>query len=148
MNPATEQALAQLRDIHAPQAISIWPLAPGWYALAGLVLALALGLYSYYRYWIKHKRYRKQALKHLEHIYQQATAEQFLQDVAELIKHTALQRDHRVAKLSGDAWQHYLAQAMPADIAKTLAVARYQQQAPFDKKAVYQATQQWIKAHQ
>jgi hypothetical protein len=30
--------LAQLRDIHHPDPISWWPLAPGWWALAVLLL--------------------------------------------------------------------------------------------------------------
>lgn len=147
MNPANAQALADLRDIHMPDAISIWPLAPGWYLLAGLMLLLLVSLYSYYHYWKKHKRYRKQALKHLSCIYREQDQTAFLHAVAELIKHTALQHDQGVAKLNGEQWQQYLAQAMPTDVATILAVARYQQQPVFDKAAIYQATQQWIKAH-
>ena len=36
------QALAGLRDIHLPEAGSIWPLAPGWWLLAAAVVALGL----------------------------------------------------------------------------------------------------------
>ncbi len=147
MNPTNAQVLADLRDIHTPDAISMWPLALGWYLLAGLILLLLVGIYSYYRYWRKHKYYRKQALKHLNRIYREQDQAAFLHAVAELIKHTALQHDQGVAKLNGEQWQQYLAQAMPTDVAKILAVARYQQQLVFDKTAIYQATQQWIKVH-
>ncbi len=38
--PPQDNPLAQLRDIHTPDPISWWPLAPGWWVL--LVLALTL----------------------------------------------------------------------------------------------------------
>lgn len=34
--------LAALKDIHLPAEIGFWPLAPGWWMLAGLLLALAV----------------------------------------------------------------------------------------------------------
>ncbi|MFG1397156.1 DUF4381 domain-containing protein [Roseixanthobacter pseudopolyaromaticivorans] len=37
-----EDPLAGLRDIHLPGQVSFWPLAPGWWMLAGLVVLLAL----------------------------------------------------------------------------------------------------------
>ncbi|MFG1464265.1 DUF4381 domain-containing protein [Xanthobacter sp. DSM 24535] len=37
-----EDPLAGLRDIHLPMPVSFWPLAPGWWMLAGLLLLLAL----------------------------------------------------------------------------------------------------------
>jgi len=41
MQPTTNP-LAQLRDIHLPDAVSWWPLAPGWWLLlAGMVLLIA-----------------------------------------------------------------------------------------------------------
>ncbi len=39
----TQDNLANhLRDIHLPEAVSFWPVAPGWWAIALLVLALGL----------------------------------------------------------------------------------------------------------
>ena len=35
--------LAELRDIHLPEAVSLWPLAPGWWLLLALIAAV-LGL--------------------------------------------------------------------------------------------------------
>ena len=43
MNPAND-ALSALRDIHLPEAVSLWPPAPGWWVAAGLVVALAVAL--------------------------------------------------------------------------------------------------------
>ncbi len=36
---ASEDPLAQLRDLHLPQAVADWPPALGWWLLAGLVLS-------------------------------------------------------------------------------------------------------------
>ena len=41
MNPATD-ALAGLRDIHLPEAVSYWPPAPGWWFVLLCVLGAAI----------------------------------------------------------------------------------------------------------
>ena len=49
-----------LRDLHLPDAIGWWPLAPGWWVLLALLLAAAvLGARAWYR------RYRRQAARRL-----------------------------------------------------------------------------------
>jgi len=63
MDPALqEQLLQQLNDIAAPNAISWWPLAPGWWLLIILVL-LSLVALAYYLY-AQHRAsaYRREAL--------------------------------------------------------------------------------------
>ncbi|MGB0719658.1 MAG: DUF4381 domain-containing protein, partial [Bdellovibrionales bacterium] len=40
----TQQLLSRLRDIRGLEDVSWWPLAPGWWILLGLVLAIVLGL--------------------------------------------------------------------------------------------------------
>ena len=45
--------LSQLRDIRGLDAISWWPLAPGWWGVAALVPALIAGLYLYRRQRLK-----------------------------------------------------------------------------------------------
>jgi len=44
MDPKLASALEGLRDIHLPPPVSIWPLAPGWWALAGLALLTAAAI--------------------------------------------------------------------------------------------------------
>ena len=69
-------ALAQLKDIHLPQAVHWWPPAPGWWLVALLVLALTIWLSRYLL-----ARYRRQffrgesqdLLKQLWTDYQQAS---------------------------------------------------------------------------
>jgi hypothetical protein len=45
MDPKLAVALEGLRDIHLPAPVSIWPLAPGWWALAAAILGLAAVIY-------------------------------------------------------------------------------------------------------
>ena len=40
INPQTQQLLSQLRDIRGLEDVSWWPLAPGWWILLGLCLAV------------------------------------------------------------------------------------------------------------
>lgn len=42
--PAGDDPLAGLRDIHLPPDVPFWPPAPGWFALAGLVVLVLLVL--------------------------------------------------------------------------------------------------------
>ena len=61
--PVAEPALAQLRDIHLPEPIGWWPLAPGWYLLGFFVLSLAVILAYTIRRYILNGRAKREALK-------------------------------------------------------------------------------------
>ena len=66
MNPS--DPLAQLRDIHLPEAVSWWPLAPGWWILGALLIA---GLaYTVHFFWQRHHAftYRRQALQKIKQL--------------------------------------------------------------------------------
>ena len=66
MNPS--DPLAQLRDIHLPEAVSWWPLAPGWWVLGALLVA---GLaYTGHFLWQRHHAftYRRQALQKIKQL--------------------------------------------------------------------------------
>ncbi|MGS2722406.1 DUF4381 domain-containing protein [Porticoccus sp. GXU_MW_L64] len=57
--------LAQLKDIHLPEATGWWPLAPGlWALLIAVVLLIAFGLWLCWRYW-QRNRYRRLARRAL-----------------------------------------------------------------------------------
>ena len=57
--------LAQLRDIHLPEPILWWPLAPGWWVLIILCLALAIWFISKGVQRWRANLYRRQALQKL-----------------------------------------------------------------------------------
>lgn len=66
MNPS--DPLAQLRDIHLPEAISWWPLAPGWWVVSALLIA-GLAYVSHFL-WQRHHAftYRRQALAQVKQL--------------------------------------------------------------------------------
>jgi hypothetical protein len=81
--------LDQLRDIHLPEPISWWPLAPGWWilALAGSALTVWLLRWLYRRYKAKH--YRRQALLQLEQVKAGTDPQEQLRALFVLLKQTA-----------------------------------------------------------
>jgi len=100
-----EALLAQLRD-PLPPLVSWWPLAPGWWILAGLLLGLAL-LLVLGRLWRRRHRQRawqRQARAELGNLRAALSAASVL---TRRILLAVLPRA-RVAALHGDAWLHTL----------------------------------------
>lgn len=111
---AESQALAKLHDIHLPEPIGWWPLAPGWYLLL-LIALIVLGLVIYLvRRSHKNKRAKRQALELLQRYeleYQKdANSQQSSMRVSELLRRVALAYYPReeVASLQGEAWLAFL----------------------------------------
>jgi len=111
---AKDQALAQLKDIHLPDPISWWPLAPGWYGLMVLSLFLISGLVYFFHKKAVYSRPKKQALQLLatyKQTYEQERNSQLTSScVSELLKRVALVYYPReqVAGLQGAAWLEFL----------------------------------------
>ena len=66
MNP--NDPLADLADIHLPNSISAWPLAPGWWVLIILTCAGLVALFILWSKWHASRLYRRQALAQLNSI--------------------------------------------------------------------------------
>lgn len=103
-----------LRDIHLPEAIGWWPLAPGWWLLIAIALAaLALTLRGYLQRRARGAA-RRQALRQLVELtvdYEQhRDATVFMAQLSSLLRRTMLAYAPRdeVAGLTGDAWLEWL----------------------------------------
>jgi len=89
--------LAQLRDLHLPDPIGWWPLAPGW-LLVGLVLLsmILLGCWCSWRAWRKWRsgRYRRLAVAELQCAFEDYSRTQngvlFLQQLSQILRRAAL----------------------------------------------------------
>jgi Ca-activated chloride channel family protein len=99
-----------LKDIALPPPVPLLPPAPGWYALAGLlVLALAYAAVAYRRRRAANL-YRRQALRELDAIVaaldKRGGRFELAARLPELLKRVALHREPRakVASLTGAAW--------------------------------------------
>jgi hypothetical protein len=147
MNP--EMMLAQLAPLRVPPEIGWWPLAPGWWALLGIVLiAIALALRWY---WRRHaaRRYRRVALSEL----------QLLRDnqgnvdaLNRLLKAAALRAypNQPVAALHGQSWLEFLCLTCPKLAIEELRdlEAPYQIDTPSISEKLFGAAECWLKRHE
>ena len=105
-----------IRDLHLPEAIGWWPLAPGWWiliALAAIGLVLLLRQYLRRRAAGAARRHALQQLGQLSAEYEQhRDAVRFSAALSELLRRTMLAYAPReeVAGLTGDAWLAWLDQ--------------------------------------
>ncbi len=112
MNPAEQQPLP-LKDIHLPEPVSWWPLAPGWWGLVILIPVLA-GLFFLGRTLYRRGELRREARKALQKIETQYKADQddrqLVTDLSTLLRRIALSYSPRtdVASLTDDAWLCFL----------------------------------------
>ena len=130
------QALAGLRDIHLPEAVSVWPLAPGWWLLAAALVLL--GLLALLERKRRRTSVRRAALRELDELACDARAgidtAQLARRLQTLLRRVALVRIGRVevAGLHGESWFEILAgprgrraAAFPVELARRLEEAVY-----------------------
>ena len=65
---ANMDPLAQLKDIHLPDAVGLWPLAWGWWVLLILLVLIALTAFLMLRRHRQRNRYRAAALAELQQL--------------------------------------------------------------------------------
>ncbi|MEZ5787938.1 MAG: DUF4381 domain-containing protein [Xanthobacteraceae bacterium] len=152
--PELAKQLEQLRDIHLPPGISWWPLAPGWWVLAGVVIVAALAVVGINH--VRRRTVRYRALNELndlrrdENLGPVAAAER----IAVLLKRIVLQRSatRSVGVEHGTLWIERLTHepgGMPVEIARFLALAPYADadrisHSP-DRVALFTAADRWIR---
>lgn len=163
--------LAELRDIHLPQAIGTWPPAIGWWILL-LTLIFILGFISYYHLQkYQRSRYRRTALKMLQSInndYQMhKNTKQWLNDINRLLKRTCMKAypyDSGV-ELSGIPWLNHLDAKLNSRFDSKIQIKAFTQpelisafvrlfkpgEVSIDaktEKILIDTTKKWIKKHQ
>lgn len=157
-------ALTDMADIHLPAEPGFWPLAPGWWVLAALLLALLVyGAYRLQKRLQLHRRYRN-ALRELDKCltslqagsgHNGATMEQrliYVNEVNSVLRRVALLHfaHDRVAGLSGQAWvafikQHDRAGRLTPELAGALAEGRFAPRCDVDTQALHGMARDWIK---
>lgn len=113
-----EKALP-LRDLHLPDAIGWWPLAPGWWAVLAIVAA-ALGYLAWrlFKRWQFHapRRYALRELARFEAEYlEHRNPVTFGKQLSELLRRGMLAYAPReeVAGITGEEWLAWLDEGMP-----------------------------------
>jgi hypothetical protein len=145
--------LAQLKDIHLPNQIANYPLAPGWWIVAVLLLTLAIwlllkGLKSY-----RLNKVKRQALSILAKINE--NEENQNDNIMNLLKWSALQYfpRHLVAPLFGQQLQQFMIRCLPikdqqafTDLSQSAFDCRYTiNELTIQDKTLKQAAQLWLK---
>jgi len=119
MSAANPGNVPGLLDIHLPDPVGWWPLAPGyWVLLALLVIGLVLlGLWLTRRH--QQKAYRRAALAHIEELSlayaQQHNPGQLASGLNRVLKRTALQAypQEQIAQLQDEDWLNFLDSKQP-----------------------------------
>jgi len=118
MSPQQQDPLAQLRDIHVPSEVNVWPLDWGWWVAIAVVLLALFCLYKAITAHIRHNKARKRALALLESV----SAQQSNWPVAlnSILKRTAMSYypTQQVAGLYGKQWQAFLTSALKSSDSK------------------------------
>lgn len=114
-----EENALPLRDLHLPETIGWWPLAPGWWILIGLA-ALGLGYlaWRWYGAWVRNapRRFALRELARCEADYLEHGDPVTLgKQLSELLRRGMLAYAPReeIAGLTGEAWLQWLDRELP-----------------------------------
>lgn len=150
--------LSQLADIHLPQQVGLWPLAPAWWVLLCLLAALlAWGIVLLRRHLHRRNLYRhavaelqrcRDALRSAPDT--DAARLDYLNAVNAVLRRVALAHYPRstVAGLTGRAWVEFLHShgdlALNKDTTRALGEGRFAPRCNVDPDALHEAARQWI----
>ena len=157
--PLNSDPLAGLRDIHMPEPIGAWPLAPGWWLLIFLALALLAGCTIYcWRYWCRNG-YRREAIRKLTVSYllweTDHNDRNFVESTQLILKRAALSSYPRknIGALNGKDWTDWLKDSIAKDTTPrnfdALGTVIYMSDsAKTNIHELYETAQYWLNKHQ
>lgn len=152
MNPV--DPLAALRDIHAPRTPEFWPPAPGWIAVACVMIAATVAATVIAARWWRAGRVRREALASLRSLRARhragAPESEIARELSTLVRRFALARHSReeVAGLTGERWIAWLESTFPGigSSARTaLLQAPYARECRFDVARALAACEHWFR---
>jgi len=160
VNPQVTTLLSQLDAPVNPEAIGLWPPAPGWILLTLLLLG-ALGVFIV---WGIHRhrstRYKKQAIKAMDAVCEETNPIKFATSCMALLKQTYISASptsrNIISGLYGDAWLQQLYATcsltkLPLEQQQALASIcgddKYDRTKPIDRRLIENACRYWIKQH-
>lgn len=132
LDPPGQDLLEQLRGLHLPGQVPFWPLAPGWWMLAGallVVLLIALFLEWRRRQTLSYK-VRQQVKAIAADVKAHPDARAVAAASAMLLRRVVVSRgrDEAAVTFTGAAWEQVLAAGkggMGAEMARFVALAPY-----------------------
>jgi len=169
LNPATLNPEAlnpqtlTLRDIHLPEPISWWPIAPGWWIIIASLFLLIAVIFIAKRIYIS-KQLKRDIKAELENIKQQfkqtQNKPQLAKSLSVLLRRASMSYYPKtdIAGLTGDHWLSYLDESnanssagynFQSDIGKVLLSAPYLPDTTtlnFDAPTLIQLCESWLKS--
>ncbi len=152
---ANPSLLKQLKDIHMPKAIGIWPLAPGWWIVIGIVMLILIATIYFIlkrRGKITAKKLALQQLYALEEEYSADTNTNLLSDLAILLRRAAIAYYPRsnIAKLHGEKWLAFLDETSKSKrytqgVGRALLHGPYAASYEDDLTPIFSLVKSWIK---
>lgn len=157
MNPSSSQPL-ELRDIHLPDPVSWWPLAPGWWILILLIVILIAFSIIFIPKLIKklkHQPASQLALTEFKKIQQQYQSQKnsqlLVQSLSVLLRRVCMTYHSRQssAGLTGQAWINMLNNINPqhsfsTELINILLTAPYKKQTEFNAQPLLKQCEAWI----
>lgn len=162
MNPQTiDPQTLNLRDIHLPEAISWWPLAPGWWLLAAALLLTLVFIFIARKIYLG-RQLRRDITAELEAIKQQyqqtQNKSQLAKSLSILIRRASITfyPSKNIAGLTGEDWLLLLDQtnansaagiSFESDTGRILLTAPYQPEdslADFDAQDLIRLCESWL----
>jgi cbb3-type cytochrome oxidase subunit 3 len=148
--------LDKLKDIHLPDAVSWWPLAPGWWILLVLfLLMIAIAIYLYIRSQRKSRQeiIIEQALQLFDSLQEQSlNPKALIMELSKLLRRTAISLYGRgkVANLAGQHWLLFLndygsTKAFTEGVGQALADQPYRPEVDYHRQALLGLTHDWLK---
>lgn len=148
-----DELSTQLRDLHAPDPISWWPPALGWWLVAAVVLSLLALLLPYLGRGWRRRRLRRAIRAELDALHRAESDEDvipYLLAANQLLRRVALTLAPRnqIAALHGLAWVDRLdafgTAPLPAEVRRALAEDCYRGRTDVTVDGVHAALRRWV----
>jgi len=115
MNPQVPDI--PLRDIHLPDSVSWWPIAPGWWIMLLLLISAALVVLVFKKI-REHEQLKNQSMAEFSRLVEcyrrDGDSQELLSEISQLLRRISITQyeDRNVAGLTGDAWLEFLDEAL------------------------------------
>lgn len=148
----TDDLLSQLKDIHLPDKVSVWPLTIGWYLLFIIFIALVgLMIFLWYKN-IKKHHLKKIVLQRLNELQECTPNHAIAEELSMLLRRSALATFPRkqVASLHGEDWLNFLDKTADTDeftkgAGRLLIVFPYQGKKQLIPEDLFLLIKDWVK---
>lgn len=146
IDPQLAQQLTQLKGIHPPDAIGLWPLAIGWWLLIVVLPIILLSVFLFLRYQKRSSAIKDATIKLLQQNIQQ---DDYAQYANQTIKRFCKVYYPQALPLSGQDWAKFLrnkcqSTVLTAQQLELLSHGLYQSNLDYQHNDLASSLQKWV----